>query len=64
MELCPKCGCYMNFHLIYSFGIPVVFYTCPHCGFDTRSYKTVASTSVSPSMAIEEIEDSWESVSK
>ena len=56
MEQCPECGCYMNFYLRYFCGVPVVFYTCPHCGFDTRSYTSVATTSVTPSLADEFIE--------
>ena len=55
MEQCQKCGCYMNFNMTYCCGLPVIFHTCPHCGFDTRSYKIVASTSVTPSLADEHI---------
>ena len=45
MEQCPKCGCYMNFHMTYSCGSPVIYYICPQCKFDTRNYRSVACTS-------------------
>ena len=45
MEQCPKCGEYIEFHIEYSCGNPVIYYTCPQCGYDTRSLVVTVSTS-------------------
>lgn len=45
MEQCPNCYEYMDFHMEYFCGNPIIYYTCPKCGYDERNVKTVATTS-------------------
>lgn len=40
---CPKCGNIMNYHMSYNCGCPYSYYTCT-CGYDSRSIKTVWTT--------------------
>lgn len=39
MHICPYCNHNMNFNLIYVGGSPRVFWSCPHCKYDTRNEK-------------------------
>ena len=47
MEYCSKCGEMMEFHISYFCGTPLIYYTCPCCGNDTRKYICTATTAVS-----------------
>ena len=49
MYQCPICGAYMNFNMGYNGGIPYTYNTCSCCGYDSRNYRAVASTTTSTS---------------
>lgn len=40
---CPKCGRWLKFNMSYSYGNPVVYYTCL-CGYDSSKYQTTYAT--------------------
>ena len=46
METCPKCHCYMDFHIEYFCGNPYIFYTCPCCGHDDRNVQNYATSDI------------------
>ena len=46
MEQCPRCSSFMNFHMDYSCGNPVIFWKCPCCGYDTRNNIVITSNHV------------------
>ena len=46
MEICPDCGSYMEFHMEYFCGNPVIYYTCPDCGYDSRNVSYSDKTTI------------------
>jgi hypothetical protein len=46
MHICPYCNHSMKFNLTYVNGSPKVFWSCPHCKYDTGrpilTYNTIS----------------------